>query len=254
VKRLPEEFDAANPDEAYLAALLRRVHPADPSAEQMQRVWTTLERSPSRRPRGRASGPVIAGLLLCGATVASATMPHVWKRLHRDSIEATPAEATVTTAGKAEHHRAPPVAPRPPALLSEPAADTTSPAEAPAPQVETTIQKSARAERGSEVHRSPSSKSRTTVAEVDSLASGALMVEAMRERRAGHIARARELASEYRTKHPAGALQEEALALSFETAAALGDDEATPLARLYLQRYPRGRFRAQAQRVVDNAR
>ena len=80
------------------------------------------------------------------------------------------------------------------------------------------------------------------------------MVEAIRERRAGNVARARELATEYRTKNPGGALHEEALALSVETTAALGDADAKQLAGLYLQRYPRGRFRAQAQRVMDKAR
>jgi hypothetical protein len=49
-------------------------------------------------------------------------------------------------------------------------------------------------------------------------------------------------------------LQEEALALSIEAAAALGDEEARRLSASYLQRYPQGRFRAQAQRVLGNSR
>jgi hypothetical protein len=246
VKRLPEQFDLANPDEAYLAKLLKDVDPAQPSAEQMRRVWTTLERRAPRRPRGRASGPVIAGLLLCGATVASATMPDVWKRLQRAYVEAMPDVTAVetTTVTKAAPRRAPPVAPPLPVAVLD-----ASEAAALLPQAAVAQQPAA------DVRKSTSSRSRTTLPEpVDSLASGALMVEAMRERRAGNIARARELASEYRTKHPAGALSEEALALSFETAAALGDEEARKLAGLYLQRHPQGRFRAQAQRVVDNAR
>jgi len=246
VKRLPEQFDRANPNEAYLAELLEQVDPTQSSAEQMRRVWTTLEHGAPRRPRGRASGPVIAGLLLCGATVASATMPDVWKRLQRAYVEATPDVTALETrtVAKAAPRRAPPVAPPlPVAVLDAPEGAALLP-QAPVPQ-----------QPGAEVRKSTSSRSRATVTEpVDSLASGALMVEAMRERRAGNIAHARELASEYRTKHPAGALSEEALALSFETAAALGDEEAKKLAGLYLQRYPRGRFRAQAQRVMDNAR
>jgi hypothetical protein len=245
VKRLPEQFDRANPDEAYLAKLLEHVDPAEPSPEQMRRVWTTLERGAARRPRARASGPVVAGLLLCGATAASATMPDVWKRLHRAYFEATP-DVTATearTVAKAAPRRAPPVAPPAPIAALERTEDTAPLRQAPVPQP------------GAEARKSTSSRSRTTMVEpVDSLASGTLMVEAMRERRAGNIARARELASEYRTQHPGGALSEEALALSFETAAALGDEEAKKLAGLYLQRYPRGRFRAQAQRVVDNTR
>ncbi|HMI87335.1 MAG TPA: hypothetical protein VK550_24775 [Polyangiaceae bacterium] len=245
MKRLPEQFDPSNPDEAYLAGLLRHVHPAEPSAEQMQRVWTTLERSSSKRLRGRARGPVIAGLLLCGATVASATMPQVWTRLHRAVIEIAPVE--LTPAAKAVPRHVPPSAPPPPAALLDPSGGSPALAEAPAmasspaPSIA--------------VRKSTASKARPTVAEpVDPLGSGVLMVEAIRERRAGNVARARELASEYRTKNPTGALHEEALALCVEAAAALGDEDATQLAGLYLQRYPRGRFRAQAQRVMDNAR
>jgi len=246
VKRLPEQFDAANPNEAYLAELLQHVDPSHSSAEQMRRVWTSLERSAPRRARGRASGPVIAGLLLCGATAASATMPDVWKRLQRAYVEATPDVTATesTTVAKTAPRRAPPMAPPAPVAVLEAAVDAV-----PLPQAQVPPQP------GGDVRKSTSSRSRTTVTEpVDSLASAALMVEAMRERRAGNIARARELASEYRIKHPAGALSEEALALSFDTAAALGDEEAKKLAGLYLQRHPRGRFRAQAQRVVDNAR
>ena len=80
------------------------------------------------------------------------------------------------------------------------------------------------------------------------------MVEALRERRAGNLARARELSTEYRARYPRGALQEEALALSIEGAAASGDEEAKRLSATYLQLYPRGRFRAQAQRVIDASR
>jgi hypothetical protein len=240
VKRLPEEFDTSNRDETYLAGLLRHVQPFEPSAEQMERVWTSLERSPSRRPRRRASGPVIAGLLLCGATVASATMPHVWKRIQPALTEAAP--VSPATIEKAAPRRTPPAAPPVPTAPLEPFSDSIALAEAAPPSAPA-------------VRKATSSKPRVAVAErVDSLASGALMVEAIRERRAGHIARARELASEYRAQYPGGALFEEALALSMETAAALGDDEAPQLARLYLQQYPHGRFRAQAQRVVDKAR
>jgi len=241
MKRLPEQFDSSNPDEVYTAALLQHVHPLEPSAEQMQRVWTTLERSASKQSRGRMRGPVIVGLVLCGATVASATMPQFWKRLQRASVEATPVE--MTTVANTVPRRAPPAAPPVPAALPEPTWDTVAFTEAPTSQLPTAIRKS------------PSAKSRTTVAERgDPLASGALMVEAIRERRAGNVVRARQLASEYRTKNPTGALHEEALALCVEAAAALGDEEAAHLAGIYLQRYPRGRFHAQAQRVVDNAR
>jgi hypothetical protein len=100
----------------------------------------------------------------------------------------------------------------------------------------------------------PSVKLRAAAEAVDPPAGAALMVEAMRERRAGNLAHARELSAEYRLKYPAGALQEEAFALSIEAAAALGEDEARRIAATYLQRYPRGRFRAQAERALGSSR
>jgi hypothetical protein len=80
-----------------------------------------------------------------------------------------------------------------------------------------------------------------------------LMLEALRTRNSGNAARVGELAEEYRRKHPHGPLQEEALALSVEAAAARRDPNAAALARDYLLRYPRGRFAAQAARVLREA-
>jgi hypothetical protein len=238
VKRLSEEFDASNVDEAYVAALLEDVHPADPSAAQMQRVWMTLERSASRPRRRRASGPVIAALVLCGATVANATLPRIWNRLQRTTVEISPAPEAA--APKTAHRRVP-SAPPPLVVVPEPEPSTIA---SPAP---------AAPRPAAAAHKATPSPA-TVAHPADSATSGMLMVEALRERRTGNLARARELASEYRKKYPHGALYEEALSLSFQAAAMLGEEEAEPLARLYIQRYPGGRFGAQAQRVLDNAR
>ena len=236
MKRLPEPFDVADPNEPYAAALLKHVQPLEPSATRKRRVWAALERSPMKRPRMRVSAPVVAGLVLCGATAASATMPHLWKRLQRAPVEVTAVATEPTRAAR----RTPPPAPMAPALVSE----ATLPAPALLPIEPAPV-----------ARRPTPSKSHAPAAEsADPPASAALMVEAMRERRAGNLARARDLSSEYRLKYPGGALQEEALALSIEAAAALGDDEARRLSALYLQRYPHGRFRAQAQRVMGPSR
>jgi len=78
----------------------------------------------------------------------------------------------------------------------------------------------------------------------------ALVIEAMKARRAGDQARAAHLLGEYRTKYPDGALQEEALVLSIEAAASLGDASVGELARTYLTRFPNGRFRDRVERVL----
>ncbi len=77
-----------------------------------------------------------------------------------------------------------------------------------------------------------------------------LLLSAMRARREGDEARALELSRRYRASYPEGALAEEALAVSIESALAQRDQEAAALGRRYLQKYPTGRYRALAQRAA----
>ena len=182
MKRIPEQFDPESADEAYIAGLWQDVRPFEPSTDQMHRVWTALERTPSRRPRIRMRGPVIAGLILCGATVASATLPRVWNRWSRASLEVTP--APVVVAEMAAPRRVPPAAPLAPSVLSDPASDLAAEAAAlpaaPPPRPEAPARKTT------------SAKSNAAPAQpADSPTSGMLMIEAMRERRAGTLTRAR---------------------------------------------------------------
>jgi hypothetical protein len=183
-----------------------------------RRVWIALHRRPVHRPLLRRSGAVVVGLVLCGATAASATISKLWtKWQHTSAVETAPLAVQ---------------APPPPAARAPlaPAAPAAAPPAAQKPAA-------------------PKARAADPVEQ-----SAALMVEAMRARRAGHFARVRELSAEYRLKYPSGALQEEALALSIEAAAALGDPEASRLGALYMQRYPAGRFRGQAQRAVGSSR
>jgi hypothetical protein len=219
VRRLPEQFDPTDPNDAYAAALFATVTPLEPSPWRKRRVWFALQERPARRPLGRTGGVVVAGLLLCGATAAGATMSHFWTSWHRSTEIA--AVTPVTAPDPPPPARPAPAEPMVPQVGSPPAVPKPAPA-----------------------------KARATEGE----ASAALMVEAMRARRAGNFARARELASEYRLKYPNSALNEEALALSIEAAVALGEGDAYRLAALYLQRYPHGRFRGQAQRALATSR
>jgi hypothetical protein len=255
VKRLPEPYDVNDPNEEYASSILKHARPLEPSSARKRRVWSALERSPMKRPRARASGPLIAALVLFGATAASATMPRLWRKFQVATAETelsaeAPAAAEARRSGR---RRTPPAAQATPPMV--PAEKPLTEADQSAPVVQPIEPApSARVSNGpSAAKRTPPAKARPAEP-VDPPASAALIVEAMRERRAGNLARARELSAEYRLKYPGGALQEEALALSIEAAAALGDDEAHRLAATYLQRYPRGRFRAQAERVIGAAR
>jgi hypothetical protein len=255
VKRLPEPYDVTDPNEEYASTLLKHTGPLEPSAMRKRRVWMALERSAMKRSRIRVSGPAIAALVLLGATAASATMPRLWRRL-----QATPAPSEIAAVDSVEArpaHRRPMKTPPAP-LVPTAAAETPSTAlvasDPAADPVETSAPLAHAANPSSGKKVAPSTKARAAAEAVDPPAGAALMVEAMRERRAGNLAHARELSAEYRLKYPAGALQEEAFALSIEAAAALGDDEARRIAATYLQRYPRGRFRAQAERALGSSR
>jgi len=219
VRRLPEQFDPTDPNEAFGAALLQKVARLEPSSSRKRRVWLALQERPVRRPLGRTSGAVIAGLVLCGATAASGGITHFWTRWQRS----TPVVAVAS-----------PTPALPPRTRPAPPEPVVTPVEslpvAPKP--------------------APSKPRAMDPAEP----SAALMVEAMRARRAGNFTRARDLSSDYRLKYPSGALHEEALALSIEAAVALGEADASRLATLYLQRYPQGRFRGQAQRALASSR
>lgn len=69
-------------------------------------------------------------------------------------------------------------------------------------------------------------------------------------RNSADAALAAKLLDEHARRYPRGALAEEALALSIDVSMARGDGRAQQLAARYLERYPRGHFRAKAGRVV----
>ncbi|MFZ5894046.1 MAG: hypothetical protein ACOY0T_23485 [Myxococcota bacterium] len=77
------------------------------------------------------------------------------------------------------------------------------------------------------------------------------VLEAIRAlRKQGDAARAQVLLDQYLKTHPSGALSEQALVLSIEAALARHDPRASDYARRYLARFPNGRYRSLAQRVL----
>jgi hypothetical protein len=78
------------------------------------------------------------------------------------------------------------------------------------------------------------------------------VAEAVRAlRKQGDAARAQALLDQYLKANPHGALAEDALALSIEAAAARKDPRAADYARRYLAKYPNGRFKSVAERVLS---
>jgi hypothetical protein len=73
-------------------------------------------------------------------------------------------------------------------------------------------------------------------------------------RRDGDAALAARLLERHRARDPDGPLVEEALALQIEASVALGQPRARGFAREYLTRYPGGRYRSVAERVLANSK
>ena len=252
MKPLREDLDLIDPNDVAGAALLLRVLPLEESTSRRRRVRIALQaKSPKRS--GRFFSPVlVAAVLLIAATGASATVTRLWKRSHpfgyrearhfwqpfepRAALEAAPRAPVVSVA---------PLAPEAKLAATLPAPDL-HPVAVPA-------RKTAAAPAAAKA--APATRTSTPSSEVDPTSGpGAfLMVDAMQARKAGDAARAAALLSEYQRKYPQGAFQEEALALSIESAAARGSDSAPRLATDYLRRYPNGRFRELAQRALKSS-
>jgi hypothetical protein len=80
-----------------------------------------------------------------------------------------------------------------------------------------------------------------------------LIVDALRARQAGDWVKADSLALVYRQSFPAGPLEEEALMLTLEAAAARGASTREP-AEQYLRRFPKGRYQKWAASLLARAR
>jgi hypothetical protein len=247
VKRLREEFDPTDPNEAYGAAILAKVPPLEPSTARQHRVRFAL-RSSKVRMALRLSPAVVAGIVILGATGASAMVARYFVRTHVQAHElmapaADPGQSAprpTGPAGRAARPTTPSIGTTPDstdgALVASPAPEPMQKDPAPLPRPAKTRIALPGAAAG-------------TAAPAPG---AALMIEAMQARRSGDMARAARLLSEYRSKYPDGDLQEEALALSIEAAVARGDESARSFAAQYLKRYPGGRFHDQAERALQS--
>lgn len=230
------------------ARLLAHTQPLAKSESRKRRVWNALTTGRNSRLGFRLTAVHVAfASVLCAAVSSAAVGSYYVKRHAAETAAAAPALTEATGHGKpraASKTRGPshakPTAPEP--LVAAPAADARLGADA---------DKSA-PPRPIPTHAKPDATiARKAAPEADA----ELLVEAMRARRSGDARRVSELVDEYRARHPQGALQEEALILSIESAVARHAPNTSALAREYLRRFPGGRFALQARRALDgNAR
>jgi hypothetical protein len=238
MKRLVEREFPAGTIEAKVSVFLNEAEPFQAPLGAKQRVRARLIGSPLRGQRPWFFRPVVVFAVLTFAALAGAG---VWRSklkpdaLPQGSVKAGPAKEAITapiatTAATAEDVAALPghdtIAEGPTAPRSPEPSAAKSISEPPA---------------ATPVHRGDSAAA--VEASVLFEATGAL-------RRDGDAARASRILDDYFRKFPRGALAEEALALSIEAASVRGDAKARTLAKRYLELYPKGNFRAKAERVL----
>ena len=216
MKRLIEEADPSLIALTQLVASAERHQPSPFAKRHIQsRITRALEGG--MVARGFVWRPALlgGGALLIAATAAAAG----YTILSPSNAPLAPAPSAVVAPPEAR------AVPTPPAPVAPPPAEVEAPDEKPSER------RAAPAPRAGE--------DPTQVAEA---------VRALRKQ--GDPARAQALLDQYLRTNPRGALAEDALALSIEAAAARKDPRATEYAKRYLSRYPKGRFRSVAERVL----
>jgi TolA-binding protein len=231
VKRLLDEPDASL---SALSGLLESAEPLELGPFAKRTVRFRISRALSVGGAGPRL-PLRPGLLGgAGLLVAAAAAAMGYSLLSRP-----PAPAVVAAPPHSPAPLTPPVAP--PAPEAAPEAEKPAVLEA-APEPEATT------DLGPAVAPSPKRNADKPRAGEDPTQ----VAEAVRAlRKQGDFARAQALLEQYLKHNPHGALAEDALALSIEAAAARKDPRAADYARRYLARYPKGRFRAVAERALS---
>jgi hypothetical protein len=218
---------------ARAVELLESVDPIRFQAGRKQRLLLSLGRG-SVRHGWRWLRPVLAGaVLLSGGAVASAALTGWPARLMR-SLE-TPAPPRLD----------PSLVARPATVHSNPAARATAFIETNPKTVPPPL---------APVRRAPiETRSRRPQAELltDDPSLLADATHALRVNRDPALARA--LAKLYLDRQPRGALADEALAISIEAAIDHHDADAEALSARYLAQFPRGSFRALAERTIASS-
>lgn len=238
MKPLRETSKFASDAERRVAELLATLDPYKPSPVRKQSLSVKLAAT-HQQPGLRLLRPIAGVALLFAGTAAAATLGQRFWTEPLEHVEQAPPEIpsarSVAPSGKpGQATRSAPTT-LPPAH-AESASSPLAPAPAPAKRTNPAPQRPA----------SPTQKRLARASEDPRPVADAL--RALRKEQ--DPVRAQALLNEYMQASPQGALSEEALALSIEAAHARKDPAAKGYARRYLARYPAGRHRRLAERVL----
>ena len=231
----------ASPIEAHAVALLRSIKRYEPCTKQKQRVRMRILKVSAPR-HARPFWPALAiGLVLVAATASAAFGGLVFMKNPHPGASGEPSNGKLLVSSAWDRLVGADVAASSvPEAMWPTAAEDRFPLEIGEPTPES-IDRPAR--EGATSRARPAALAPSTSEKV-------LVFEAMRAlRRDGHPEQAAKLAAEYLRRNPQGTLAEEALAIAMEASTALRDPQGKNLADQYLASYPRGRFRAFAERV-----
>lgn len=242
MKRLSETMEFSSEGERKLADLLASAERYSPNPLEKRRIGVQVHASRRRSGRARPWQPVVAVGLLFAGTAAAATLGHrIWTERTAQLTEAPPRTPTLRPRPAARNASSQPtLAPASPVVQTAPTTEVLAPPRDP--------ENVAPHRAASANHRPSTKKARAHTPHTEDPTRVAEALRALRKE--GDANRAQALLTEYMKDNPKGALSEEALALAIEAAHARKDPIAKTYARRYLNRYPAGRHRPLAQRVL----
>ena len=237
MKRLADQLEQLDGSERQLAELFAKAEPTRIDPFRKRRILVNLSKRAGARPLG--GRVAVAASLLLGATIAAATVGRspikaAWSNLrggHTVALDSSRQRAsqdlTGSPANRVEETTNAQVLP------GSSSSQLTAVPENPTGSV------SAQPRSNAEPSRAANNQDPSQVA---------LAIRALRNDH--DPVRARKLLSRYLQTQPQGALAEDALALSIEAAAATNDSKTADIARVYLAKYPNGRYQAMAVKAL----
>lgn len=242
MKRLIDGACSGDAAELQLAALVRSVRPFRANPFRKRKVLLQMSRATSA-PNPRYRKPALSAVVLAvlgSAGIAGASYGWLRGGTVAPSEVAAPAAAPKLSTVPRRASTTPPEVVAPEVVAPEVAsADVASAPVSPAKPTENAAPRRSERTLGNKPRLKEEGEDPSEVLEA---------IRALRKQ--GDAARAQVLLDQYLKTHPAGALSEDALVLSIEAALARHDPRAADYARRYLKSFPKGRFRALAERVL----